>query len=111
MPLCCVPVPGPCCRLAEEQVPFLGAFPEDKLLRAVRLDEVLPALNAEYMYGSSVQLDQVRSRKEVLLFNGSVRVLLCVTVALLHAHEFTPLPIYCVVAFDVPRHSCFKKLR
>jgi hypothetical protein len=37
----------------------LGAIPEDKLLRAVRLDEVQTALNAEFMFGSKVQLDQV----------------------------------------------------
>ncbi len=37
----------------------MGAFPEDKLLRGVRLDEVLPALNAQYMFGSKVSLDQV----------------------------------------------------
>jgi hypothetical protein len=40
-------------------LPFLGAIPEDKLLRAVRLDEVQTALNAEFNFGSKVQLDQV----------------------------------------------------
>jgi hypothetical protein len=38
----------------------LGAFPEDPMLRAVRLDEVLPALEAQLMFGSNVTLDQVR---------------------------------------------------
>jgi hypothetical protein len=46
-------------RLEEVGLPFLGAFPEDKLLRGVRLDEVLPALDAEMMYGHKEQLDQV----------------------------------------------------
>lgn len=40
---------------------FLGADPEDKLLRAVRLDEVMTALDAQYTFGSKVQLDQVRA--------------------------------------------------
>jgi hypothetical protein len=30
------------------------------MLRAVRLDEVLPALDAQLMFGSNVTLDQVR---------------------------------------------------
>eukprot|EP00878_Enallax_costatus_P009319 GHUV01009739.1.p1 GENE.GHUV01009739.1~~GHUV01009739.1.p1 ORF type:complete len:586 (+),score=159.89 GHUV01009739.1:322-2079(+) len=45
-------------KFSEAGIPFLGAFPEDKLLRGVRLDELLPALNAEFMFGSKVQLDQ-----------------------------------------------------
>eukprot|EP00775_Hariotina_reticulata_P002839 gene2839-3132_t len=45
-------------KLDEVGLPFLGAFPEDKLLRGVRLDEVLPALGAELMYGYKEQLDQ-----------------------------------------------------
>jgi hypothetical protein len=46
-------------RLNDAGLPFLGAIPEDKLLRAVRLDEVQTALNAEFNFGSKVQLDQV----------------------------------------------------
>lgn len=45
-------------RLGEAGLRFLGAFPEDKLLRSVRLDEVQQALGAELMFGSKVQLDQ-----------------------------------------------------
>lgn len=45
-------------KLAEEGLPLLGAFPEDAMLRGVRLDEVLPALEAQRMFGSNVVLDQ-----------------------------------------------------
>lgn len=48
------------CRLADAGLHFLGAVPEDKLLRAVRLDEVQIAMEAELKFGSGVQLDQVR---------------------------------------------------
>lgn len=46
-------------RLQDAGLHFLGAVPEDKLLRAVRLDEVLTALEADFTFGSKVQLDQV----------------------------------------------------
>jgi hypothetical protein len=62
---CCI---VPHCRLQEDGLSFLGAFPEDAMLRAVRLDEVLPALEAQLMFGSNVALDQVR-------LAGSSRVL------------------------------------
>ena len=55
--LCCVLL---CCRLQSEGIALLGAIPEDQLLRAVRLDEVQTALDAEFSFGSKVQLDQVR---------------------------------------------------
>jgi hypothetical protein len=48
-----------CCRMQDAGLHFLGAVPEDKLLRAVRLDEVMTALDAQYTFGSKVQLDQV----------------------------------------------------
>jgi len=47
------------CRFQDEGLHFLGAVPEDKLLRSVRLDEVQTALDAEFSFGSRVQLDQV----------------------------------------------------
>lgn len=47
------------CRLHDEGIHLLGTIPEDKLLRAVRLDEVQTALDAEFSFGSRVQLDQV----------------------------------------------------
>lgn len=46
---------------------LLGAVPEDKLLRAVRLDEVQTALDAEFSFGSKVQLDQVRAMSAAAL--------------------------------------------
>mgnify|MGYP001810241812 FL=1 len=49
------------CRMQDADLHFLGAVPEDKLLRAVRLDEVMTALDAQYTFGSKVQLDQVRA--------------------------------------------------
>ncbi|KAF6251911.1 phosphate acetyltransferase [Scenedesmus sp. NREL 46B-D3] len=45
-------------KLQEDGLNFLGAFPEDAMLRAVRVDEVLPALEAQLMLGSNVTLDQ-----------------------------------------------------
>lgn len=45
-------------RLSDAGLHFLGAVPEDKLLRAVRLDEVQIAMDAELKFGSKVQLDQ-----------------------------------------------------
>jgi hypothetical protein len=45
--------------LGDAGLHFLGAVPEDKLLRAVRLDEVQIAMEAEFKFGSRVQLDQV----------------------------------------------------
>jgi hypothetical protein len=55
------------CRLQEEGLSVLGAFPEDAMLRAVRLDELLPALEAQQMFGSNVTLDQVRG---LFLYNA-----------------------------------------
>lgn len=69
------------CRLAEEGLPLLGAFPEDAMLRGVRLDEVLPALEAQRMFGSNVVLDQVRRWQHVLKACVVV-VLACVIVVL-----------------------------
>jgi hypothetical protein len=45
--------------LSDAGLHFLGAVPEDKLLRAVRLDEVQIAMEADFKFGSRVQLDQV----------------------------------------------------
>lgn len=45
-------------RLSDAGLHFLGAVPEDKLLRAVRLDEVQIAMEADFKFGSRVQLDQ-----------------------------------------------------
>ncbi|KAF8061400.1 pta [Scenedesmus sp. PABB004] len=45
-------------KFADAGLPLLGALPEDRLLRGVRLDEVLPALPAEFQFGRKVQLDQ-----------------------------------------------------
>lgn len=52
-------LPLPLHRLADAGLHFLGAVPEDKLLRAVRLDEVQIAMDADLKFGSKVQLDQV----------------------------------------------------
>ena len=46
-------------RCSESKMPLLGAIPEDAILRSVRLDEVQKALDAELLFASKLQLDQV----------------------------------------------------